>query len=782
MKTRELLLKVLSLGVGLAIGLILVAKVFFEMSYDSFYKDIDRVYQIVTDYSFSVGGESKQYGQVSGAVAPGMKREVPGVEAATRITGLYDSDRYIDSEGNILEGRLYMADSCFFDVFPVNVIAGSPGKALGKWGCVMVSRSFAQKMGGVEQCMGKVIRNDTDREFSMTIEGVFEDLPKNSSMQYDILLSLATMTKESTDNWVGNDRYKGFVKLSPGVDPSSLVPAIRRMQENNQPMELFTKRGMTLEYSLTPYDKLHTSDQYVRTMIILLGIVAALLLLVSVMNYVLIVISSVVKKSREIGIRKCYGAEGSDILKTLSAETLLSLALSLGVALVLLLALRGPVESLLGVRIIDLFVPQTIWAVAFTLLLIFAIAVFIPWLLYTRIPVSQALRSYRENSRKWKLTLLFVQFFITTFLTLMVVFTGLQYRRAIDGDIGYDPSDVITFTVGFQDQNKYGALTDALSSIPQVKGIAYSYGMPSEGSNGDNVYMPGEDTELFNIADQYEVTPGYLSLMGIALLEGRIMQSHDEIVVSESFARKISRMASWNDGAIGKDVAITGHDTQRKDTNGQCIFTIVGIYEDYLIGNLNNTDERPSALFYGEAGQDPMSHVSIKVDETSPENLERVEKVVKEILPDCSSDIHYLSGEMAKAYDGTRKIRNTIVLGSIFSLVIALFGLVGYIRNESERRSKEMAVRKINGATRADITGLFLSSVLKIAVAAVILADIAAFFAADRYLRMFSSKIELSPALFIATDIIILAIVSAAVILNSIRISRANPVDSLRSE
>ena len=192
-KNSDILIKVLSLGIGLAVGIVLIAKVFFELSYDSFYKDINRMYTINTLYSLQ--GNEEDYGQVSGAVAVGLMEEVPGVEAGTRTTYVFNGDIYLDEEGNKLKATLVCADTCFFKVFDRPILAGDPVKVLGKWGGVMVSRSFAEKLGGVQECIGKQVYNEDTADMKLSIEGVFEDFPKNGSLSYDILLSMDTYGK-----------------------------------------------------------------------------------------------------------------------------------------------------------------------------------------------------------------------------------------------------------------------------------------------------------------------------------------------------------------------------------------------------------------------------------------------------------------------------------------------------------------------------------------------------------------------------------------------------------
>ena len=349
-KNSDILIKVLSLGIGLAVGIVLIAKVFFELSYDSFYKDIDRVYTINT--WISMQGNEKDYGQVSGAVPVGFMEEVPGVECGTRTTYVFNGDTYLDEDGNKLKATLVCADTCFFKVFDRPILAGNPVKILGKWGGVMVSRSFAEKLGGVQECIGKQVYNADMEGLKQPIEGVFEDFPKNGSLDYDILLSMETYGKQSTDNWNGNDRYKGYVKLAPGVDPATLTDAIRKMQEAHQPLEQIEAQGTSLRYFLKPFSTLHTSDPEVKSQVILLSIVAALLILISLLNYILIVISSLVKRSKEVGVRKCYGAEGKHIYGMLTKEVLLHILLSLALAGVIIFAGRSIVENLLGRTVI----------------------------------------------------------------------------------------------------------------------------------------------------------------------------------------------------------------------------------------------------------------------------------------------------------------------------------------------------------------------------------------------------------------------------------------------
>ena len=802
MKTKsEIWIKVLSLGVGLAVGIVLIAKVFFELSYDSFYKDIDRVYTINTWYALQ--GDEKDFGQVSGAVAVGFMEEVPGVEVGTRTTYVFNGNTYLDGNGNKLDATLVCADTCFFKVFDRPILAGDPVKALGKWGSVMVSRSFAEKISPraslgrndsdlsfraesegrsreISEVIGKQIYNEDMDGLKLTIEGVFEDFPKNGSLDYDILLSMVTYGKQSTDNWLGNDRYKGYVKLIPGVDPATLSDAIRKMQEAHQPLEQLEAQGTSLRYFLKPFSTMHTSAPEVRQQVILLSIVAALLILISLLNYILIVISSLVKRSKDVGVRKCYGAEGKHIFVMLAQEASLHIFLSLALAAVIIFAGRSLVENLLGVPFTTMLVPQSILAVGAVVVFVLIISIVVPAELYQRIPVYAALKSYTENSRVWKLGLLGVQVLINVFLVLMMLIIGRQYQMISHADTGYDYENLYYISFFDGDQQAIARAVSTLESLPEVRSVATAYNLPFRGSNGDNVYLPDDDRELFNIADQYECSDGFYDLMGIEFLEGRAPRDSSEIVVDEKFVKKMAEFADWSDGAVGKQVFITGHDRSRDAERSY--FTISGVYKSYLIGNMTGVDQRPSALFYGEVGTMSswrMPHTLFKV---RPEALPKVKTALEQALEGREVNIVSYEEEMRAIYADSKKMRNTMAIGSVFSLLIALLGLLGFIQDESLRRSKEMAIRKINGATTQDILGIFALDIMKLSTGMAVIASIGAVFVARKWLEQFAEKISLHPLYFIGGALLVLTVVLVVVVLNCLRIARENPVESLKNE
>ena len=783
-RLTDKLIKILSLGIGLAIGIVLIAKVCFELSYDSFYKDVDRIYMIKEN--FIMQNEPKDYSRTSGAIAPGFRAEVPGVEAATRYTDV-SNNHFYDENDNLITGVCLGVDTCFFDFFERTVLVGDPMQALQRWnGNIAVSRSFAEKLGGVNEAIGKQIYIEESPETKLTVVGVFEDFPKNGSVQCDIVLSIGFCGEWSNNNWLGNDRYCSYVRLAPHVDPNELKDAIRKMQETHQPLEELEQNDNAIWYTLTPLANLHRQQDSVRNFVMILSVMAFLLLLVSVLNYLLMAISDVVRRSKEMGVRKCYGASAGSIYGMLIKETALNMLASLAVAALLIGAFNGVIESLLGVPVQKLMVPQTRWVLAAIIAFIFLVSALIPAMMFVRIPVSTAFSGYKENKRRWKLSLLMVQIGINAILLPLVIVADRQYDTALGTDMGYEYKQLLYSPLEGAGKNNLALITEKLRSIPEVEAAELAYCPPLMRPSGNNIMLPDNPSkELFNVCDQYGATEGFFDIMGFRLIEGRAPSKLNDVAVSQGFVKEMNRFEDWSDGAVGKDILISEHSDSDDD-----VFTICGVYEDYIIGSAIGKDDRPSIRFcwnkdwnYGPYDYSQlMDKLVVKVREVNPETIEKVKAVIEECLPERKNiEVTPYTELVRDEYTYTFQMRRAFTMGALFAMVIALIGLIGFVRDEANRRSKEVAIRKVNGAVTGEIIKMFVADVLKLAVIAALIGVAIAYFLADKWLELFAMRIGLSPLYFIIGAVTVLLIVTTVVVMSSNRVARMNPVKSLKN-
>lgn len=775
-KGRSNGIKILSLGVGLAMGLVLISKVCFERSFDKFYPDSDRIYRL--HENIIRDGEYKSYGQVSGGVATAMQVEIPEVEKATRLTYIGgDKELFKTQDGNRYSARyVVMGDTNVFDLLPRPILIGDPKETLSRPGYVMISNRIAKLLGGAEQAVNKEFEFESSPGQIYTIGGVFEDVPENSHLRFEIVASLEGMSKWSRENWLGNDRYLGYVKLYPGTDPESLTTAIREMQGRHCDLEEVKKAGIDLTYSLVPLMDMHSNSDEVKSMNSLLSFLAFVLIFTAAMNYVLIVISTLINRTKEVAVHKCYGASDKNLFGMIMSETCLHMLISLLLAAFLIVLFRTKTEELLGATLGALFSTQTIVILIGVCIVIFFITGLIPTYMFLRIPVAAAFRNFKESRRYWKLSLLFIQFLATAYLVALLSVINKQYDYMVNVDPGYAYEKLAYCSTQGVEESVRNTAIEELRKIPEVDKVSACYDLPISGMSGNNVSLPGDDRELFNIADMYWVKDDFFSLMEIPVIEGEVFRSDgsasNKVMVSRSFVEKMEQVAGWTGSAIGKNIIITEH-----SQNGEP-FTICGVYEDVCIGSTGNPDTRPTALFYDRYA--PM--ILIKFHEMSPENIKKAQKVLEDVMPDRNVTVTAYYMDMIDLYKDSRTFRDSVMIGGIVTLIIALIGLLGYTSDETNRRGREIAIRKVNGATAWSILKMISKDISYIAIPAIVIGMTVAYYSGTGWLEKFTEKAPIGFFIFLAGAMMVYVLIIACVLYRAWAVSNSNPVDSLKSE
>lgn len=775
------LTKILCLGVGMAIGLVMLAEVIFERSYDNFIPHLEDTYIIQENYKHQ-GNDWKNHNTVSGAIAPGIKRYCPEVEAATRFTILNEDLLLTTDDQRTIKGNAYLCDSSFFEVFPRKILMGeAPHTGLEKANNAYISAKLLKVLGN--DIIGKQLTWKIFPDFHLTVVGVFEDFPENTHLpKIDIAVALPTIgqiMRDGRNNWLGNDRYSGYIRLRPGTDPQTLEPNIKHMLYTNAPMEELERSGSQFYLNLKPVSKIFLSSEYNRIMNIVFLVFAFIMLAVAVLNYILLVVSSVVKRAKSIATYRCYGAESKDIYRMILAESALHCFIALILAVLIVFGLQDFLQEQMGHSLRALFSPT---ALVLCLMVVIAVAVIcgvMPGYIYTRIPVTYAYRRYTENKRQWKLGLLFVQFMLTTFFVCLLTVIGLQYQALTNYRTGFEYKNILyTSLSGTQNVERERCIQE-LKRLPNISGVTWGYQEMFMKCSGNNVYDPQNDKEYMNIADMYDVGPDYHKVFSIPILEGTGFTTElgdsvsQEVMVSRSFIDKMEKLAGWTGSPIGKQVFITEHQGRP--------YTICGVYEEIHLGSqvAEDFDDRPTVMFYNTH---PNHLLYIRLKEMGPEQIKEIQDIVSRTMPSQEKQVYSLDLEMANQYNMLLHVRNSILFVGLCILVIALIGLIAYIRDEVNRRRSEIAIRIIHGAQVKDVQFLFLKDILKIAIPAVLIGTAFALFASNRLLELFAFKINLTGYIFggcILVVLIIMLIFSTSMIWKA---ARCNPINNLRTE
>ncbi|RIV69520.1 ABC transporter permease [Flagellimonas aequoris] len=780
--------RIISLTAGLAFGILLLSEVLYYYSYDSFYPDADRIYVVHENFKMDKSSDKlESFPRVSGAIAPGLKAEVPGIEAATRLNSIGDHVIYTD-DLNSYDASISLADEHLFDVLPIPMISGNPQEILKSPMTCMVSQELAENIGG--DVVGKVISIKNYPNKELTIGGVFKTLPENTNYTYDILVSMVSTTQffswDGTTNWMGNDRYYACVKLSPGTNPKDLAHAVRAMQVKHQDIEKMEEeqQGIVLQYSFMPIKKIHVDN--VKDMIVILSTIALAVLFVSLMNYILLTMGTLVTRAKSSAIHKTCGAETKNLQQMIFSETAVLFLVSIVGALLMIWALKPMAEAQWGHSLSSVLNPYVIVPLALLVVSLIFVTSYFPGRFFSRVPVATAFRDYQQKRGKWKLVLLSFQFVGATFILTVLVIVTLQYNSMKNADHGYSAEGVYYGSTEGMDGNKLSTVLNELRAMPEIETVGLGYDVPISGASGNNVLSPDEKRDLFNVADFYEADGNYLSILGIKVDEGEDFTSKEaianDVLISKKGAELLKLNNGWTDGVLGKQITVTEHGST----------TIRGVFPDFVVRSISDPDVRPSVFFYLpeerfeqlKIENPSMSfNIMVKAHEGAQEGLmSKITEVFNLGFPYDDAEIKSLEAEQLNAYKGQKGFRNAMLIGNIIILLVTIIGLLGYTFNESARRRKELAIRRINGATLWDILKAFISDLEYVAVPAVLLGLIGAWFTADKWMQNFAFKVHLHWGLFAACSLFILLLVALIAGINYTRTANQNPVDALRQE
>ncbi len=784
---RRNIIKIVCLMTGLAIGFLLVAKIYFEQTFDSFIPDVERLY-IVTE-SVTQDGEYHEYPQTPGAIAPGLKQYVPQVETSTRTTNFLigginittDDDREFHTE------CIAMADSCFFDVIGTRILQGDPHEVLATVDQCMIPRSLAELIG--DDVVGQQLcAPDFSKDYKITIGGVYEDFPLNSSFENVVFLSLPTIARFSVDgreNWMGNDRYRSFVKLFPGTTPEEMAPSIRRMLEDHIDRE--TLDTLHFNIHLQPLADSHAKIESVRTMVWILVLLAVVMLMCAALNYLLIVIVQMSSRAKEMAVRKCYGTSNGSIFVRIIGESIFFMAISIGMALLIVTCCSELSRRLLGYTASQLLTTPGVWyiegAVCLVLLIVTGV---IPAWFYTRTPVAHAFRYTASKHRVWKKALLGVQFFAVGTVISLLVLVGRQYTLLNNADMGIKVENVgMTILPNYLSQETRRTLVNELKKLSCVANVASSMCDFTQAASGNNVWLDGKSIyQTVNVADLYYANRDIVDVLEMPLKQGATFRENadstvHEVLVEERFVDML------RDKFDVKDPNIVGqkfHITEHVYLDGSDEFTICGVVGNMRRGSFNRerADTRAGVLF---PTLSVMDNLYVRFNHLDPVALHEAQEVIDRISETQGKILLTpMQAYLDVMTEPVRSFSTAVLVIGLAILLIAMIGLIGYTADEVQQRKREIAIRKVNGFSSSRIVAIFCGNVIKIAIPALICGGIAAIWIGQRWLSQFTEQVPLAPWVTVLCLMVLLILIIGVVIFNSLNIARANPVDTLRAE
>lgn len=766
------LIKVISLTLGLVVGLVLFSQVAFELSFDKFYPDSNRLYNIQRKISITQGDGFKYDGPVLNAPVPGaMRDEMHEVEEAV-VIGYSQDEMQLLSGDKLYRERVCIADSSFFDLFGIRLIEGDKSN-LALSSHLFLSQSAARRIFGMDNPVGKTLL--LNKKESVTVAGVFEDIPDNCHLHYEAVLSFKTLTEVWGMNpgWMNNDAYCGYVKLAPGVTPQEVEAKIPDMLRKYYDVDAMKKRGVVFEYYLKPIQEMHSGEPTVQRMIYILSLLAFSLLFVSAMNYVLISISSLAVRAKSVGVHKCNGASEGNIFAMFLYETMALIGVALFFSLFLILIFRTSIETLIQTSLSNLFSWSNLWVVVGVVAGLLLAAGVIPARIFSSIPVTQVFRTYTTNKREWKRVLLFIQFTGIAFMLTLLLIIVKQYDMVMDKDLGYTTEHVIfTQDIGDISGEQMVRLKTEFGRMPEVVKASVASNIPIQFLNGSAISEEGGETTLFSSRGM-SMDKDYLETFQIELVEGTNFAEskvdYTHAIVNETFVKKMH----WEGPAVGKVFLM-----------GKTKIEVTGVVKDFQLQTLR--DEMAPCFIYpqgeGEGTWTGKSLLILRLNDTHPALLAEMNKKLRALLNNEDAYFADYRSRIDESYKDARLFRDSILVASVIMLIITLLGLLGYTEDEIHRRSKEIAIRKVNGATAWDVLVVISKDITVTALPAVVIGMGVAYKIGADWLMQFAVKTPLSADLFVFSGLAVLAVIVGCVALRAWNVANENPVTSIKSE
>lgn len=760
------LIKVLSLGLGMAMCVFLLDMFLYIVNFDKSYRQSSDIYQIWMQYSYKSSGEVRpQQEQCYGPTARLLYENFPEeIESAVSTTYRGSVNAvYNNVEHSI--GTVQVADSLFFETLGIEVIAGNPRKDLMSQDAIYLCEEVAKDLFGSDEPIGKTINI---LGIDATVRGVYKRPPMNSSVRPAAVLSFPSFWNR---DWVyygfnGGDSYPEYIRINSdaNVDIDDLNRRIGKLCDEMVPQSSNTHVNIFIR----PLSETNSNNPSTKTLLAIAVILGTALLLVTALNYALMSIASLSKRAKAVGVHKCNGASAGSIAGMFMLETAVILLLAACVAAIVLYYTQKYIETIdyINVRWILTEYRWSIVAVFAVLLLLGGLP---PARLFSRIPVTQVFRRFTENHSLWKKALLFVQFAGITFVCCLLCIVSVQYNNLLNHDQGYDPSHLIMGRVNNVGEHRQ-ALKDYISHSPYVEKVSRTESIPVYGYSGQFIWNDNHEV-LFSTRINW-ASSGFVDATGMRLLAGRDVANTTlkEAVVNEEFMRRMH----WN-----VDSAFAGGNYPEVNCGERV--KVVGVVQDFVIGDFMQ-ETMPYMSINIPSNDDSFYTLVLKVKDPVASNAEKLASEIPETFSGVTAWFSPMQDSIIERYAQVRFFRTIIIITSIIIVFIVLMGLIGFVRDEIQRRAKEIAIRKVNGAGTADIIGLLCRDIALVSVPAVAVGVAAAWWAGSLWLERFHIFPGDLPLYYILSGAAVLILIMVCVALLTARTALDNPIDAIKSE
>jgi len=789
-------LNTFGLAIGMAGGLLISLYIYDELSYDKMFADADRIHRINADIKF--GGEAGLSAEVSAPMAAAIKNDFPQVEQVTRIRNMGSMlIRKTATQKNTKETNVAYADSTFFNMLGIDLLHGNVKTALTEPNTLVMTRKAAEKHFGIDNALGQSLTLDNTDTYTVT--GIINDLPKNSLLRdHSVFMAMSGYEDAQQAEW-GSHNYFTFVKLAPNANivdfqsplqdmvESYLIPFVQKYYPGVT-LEDFEASGNHVYYETIALTDIHlhsnaqtelSSNSSVQNVYILSFIGLFLIVLASV-NFMNLSTAHSLKRAKEVGVRKTLGSNRSDLIRQFLTESGLISFISLLVAIVIAAIAIPYFNELSGKAISIPFSNPFFW-----LILLISVAVLglfsgsYPAFFMSKFLPVKVLKGNGATSAgggNIRNSLVVFQFAISVFLIVstLVVFQQLNFIQS--KDLGFAKDQVLIINDVYSVGSQVQSLKEEVKKLSGVQNASLSSYFPTPSSRSNTSFFKegaaGQEDAL-NM-QTWAVDYDYLSTLNMQLIAGRDFDSQfpsdsTSIVLNESAIKVLGVSA---EDALGLRLS------RDLGEENPIFYKVIGVVKNFHFESLRENIGALS-MFIGDFS----GSMAVKINAADiSSTMSGIESSWNNIAPGQPFNYYFMDESFNNTYEAERRLGQIFITFTILSLFIACLGLFGLAAFNAQKRTKEIGVRKVLGASVGQISYRLTIDFLKLVGIAILISLPVGWFAMNKWLEDFSYRVEMGWGIFAIAALLAIVVAVVTVSYQSIKAAIVNPVKSLRSE
>lgn len=777
-------INVAGLSIGLACAMLIMLYIQDEVSYDRFHKNVSQIYRIDKQQKKDDG--SVHNGSYTGYFpGPRFTARIPEIKSFVRFEPQFAD---IKTGTDIQSQSISVVDSNFFSVFNFPLLRGNAATVLAQPNSVVLTEDMAKKYFGSTDVIGKTISIKNDGTFTLyVVTGVAKSCPQNSSIKFDVVLPLkvSAADENNNDNWF-NSFLTTFVVIAPQANIKSVQDKMDKVfkadasEAINEIRNKYGIKDIKMSYALEPLTAIHLGnmvpdedeilfDKSNPTFSYILSTIAIFILLIACINFVNLTVARSVKRAKEIGIRKVIGGTRKQLMVQFLSESFILCLIAFGFAIVIVTAVLPLFDQLSNKALTVTYLFNAKLIISYTALFIITglLAGFYPAAILSNYdPVKTLYRRFNLAGKNYlQKSLVVFQFALASFLITGVLSVFLQFNYLTTQSLGYDDSNLITVAKSQLTRNEAALFKQLLMKNPDITDVA-----AKNHDFDNNTVKAGADKSINVVIETLDLS--YLSLLKIPIVAGRnfssdhLSDSTHSVLVNETFVKE----AGWKQPL---NQQVTSFEDGR-------IYTVAGVVKDYHFKPLT---EKVTPQLFTMSPNNNYGTVYIKIKAaTATSSLQHIAKIFKNLFPLSPFVYNFKQEQNEQSYAAEARWKQIILFSAVITIFISCIGLFGLSVLSAERRTKEIGVRKVLGASVSSIVTILSTDFLKLIFISLIISIPLAWIATNKWLQNYPYRITPGWWLFALAGILVILIALLSISFQSIKAAVANPVKSLRSE